>query len=92
MPFRKNCLLKYREIVPNKHSEPSNRQASLCGPALFFKEGPQTTAVHRNLASALPFGLPQSTKNTARAPSGSRSWADIAIDRDEPSLNELPEA
>ena len=31
--------------VPNKHNEPSNRQASLC--ALPGKERPQTTAMHQ---------------------------------------------
>ena len=78
------------ESVPNKHNEPSNRQASLCAPAR--KEGTQTTAMHPNVASALPSGLPQGTNNTAPAPSGSRSWDEIARVGTKPSLDELPEA
>ena len=78
------------ESVPNKHNEPSNRQASLCASAR--KEGPQTTAIHRNIASALSSGLPQGTNITAPAPSGSRSWAEIARGRTKTSLNELLEA
>ena len=78
------------ESVPKKHNEPSNRQASLCAPAR--KEGHQTTAIHRNITSALPSGLPQSTNVTAPAPSGSRSWAEIARFGTKPSLDELPEA
>ena len=78
------------ESVPNKHKEPSNRQASLFAPAR--KEGPQTTAIHRNVASALSSGLPQGTNNTAPAPSGNRSWAEIARGPTKLSLNELLEA
>ena len=78
------------ESVPNKHNEPSNKQANLCAPAR--KEGTQTTTMHPNVASALPSGLPQGTNNTAPAPSGIRSWAEIARGRTKPSLNELPEA
>ena len=58
------------QSVLNKHNEPSNRQASLCGPVR--KEEPQTTAIHANDASALPSWIPQGTNNTAPALSGSR--------------------
>ena len=92
------------ESVPNKHNEPSNRQARIaCGGLSSFltglssiltarKDGTQTASMHPNVASALPSGLPQGTNNTAPAPSGSRFWAEIARGRTKPSLNELPEA